>query len=67
MIVVRASETLSQLPQTESEVPSDNENHKPGYKNNEVLSNILENLILMNCRRRYQQVYLSALQKLENL
>ena len=67
VIVVRASETSSQLPPAELEDPSEDEDPRPGYKNNEVSSDISEDLILTNRRRRRQRVYLSALQEPEKL
>ena len=60
VIVVGAPKTSSRRLQAESE-NSTEEDHKPGYKNNEVSADMSEDLILTNCRRRRQWVYLSAL------
>ena len=54
VIVVRASETSSRLPPAELEDPSEDEDRRLGYKNNEVSSDISEDLILTNRRRRHQ-------------
>jgi hypothetical protein len=68
MIVVTSSgistNRQSTLPPTESEDPSANKGRKPGYKNNEVSSDMSEDLILTNRRRHpHREGFLAAAEK----